>query len=118
MLTWKVSSQSMSFAKASRNFKKTVVRRKLVRASLSVENEVKFTKSYGGRNDSRQRPPRASRDDMSIGKSKKQSDKQGRVLEAFGGKRKSKGTEALGLELAQHKQQHVAESALFAISEE
>merc|ERR1712154_460735 len=41
-LAWKVSSKSLSFAKARNNFKKTVIKRKLHRASMPILKDPLF----------------------------------------------------------------------------
>eukprot|EP01083_Nonionella_stella_P278656 947698_1 len=133
-LAWKVSSKSLSFAKARKNFKQTVIKRKFHRHSLSVFEKDpllsrKLNVRYGGISNtknmkrvdsntladmSKGKHTHASLDDLTKTK-EAHAIKQNKMKNAFRGPRKSKGTEQLmdlqKLPLNQN-------DSLFAITEE
>ena len=136
-LAWKVSSKSLSFAKARKNFKQTVIKRKFHRHSLSVFEKDsllsrKLNMRYGGQNDTKNMKKidsntlntmslknsyKLSYDDMTKSNQDKQKltvNKENKLRNAFRGPRRSKGTEELlELKLPLNKR-----DSLFAITEE
>jgi len=139
-LAWKVSSKSLSFAKARKNFKQTVIKRKFHRHSLSVFEKDpllsrKLNMRYGGQNDTKNmnkidsntlntlnnggiiKHKGPSFDDMSSSRQSQQLlkiNKENKFRNAFRGPRRSKGTE----ELLELKLPLSKRDSLFAITEE
>jgi len=114
-LAWKVSSKSLSFAKARKNFKQTVIKRRFHRHSLSsVETNSELSRKinlrYGGVNNTKDIPNTDSKpkmgkqykgkafDDMSRSvqqQNEYEVNRSDKLKNAFRGPRKSKGTEEL-----------------------
>eukprot|EP00484_Ammonia_sp_Unknown_P030727 CAMPEP_0197048818 /NCGR_PEP_ID=MMETSP1384-20130603/24070_1 /TAXON_ID=29189 /ORGANISM="Ammonia sp." /LENGTH=551 /DNA_ID=CAMNT_0042481011 /DNA_START=28 /DNA_END=1683 /DNA_ORIENTATION=- len=134
-VAWKVNSKKLSFAKAQNNFKKSLIKRKLQRQSMSAFEKDstmsrKLNMRYGGKNSTADMEQvdsstlgkmgnhyKKSYDDMS-GSSKQQQEsqafKENRLKIAFRGPRRSKGTEEL-MELSLPFQKR---PSLYAITEE